>query len=358
MKLINDKPRLRKILINLINKARAENGHPTSIFDTRAGYENHHNQARSVGGANHHENLTRFTYKQHVFAHHISAYLWYGELMHTWLSMSRNGALTLRQITEVRRLAAEASRLFSGEKKVRIKGDVRTRTQLPKSGYRGVSISPSSPKRPYFVEVQQNKIIYRVGAYADAKQAAIDYDIALLQLVGETDCRNFPELSLMELRRLNLFLRVPVIIEKPMKVKKVVNRSWSEERKAAARGRVVSEESRERYRLARIGKKHSEETKRKMSATRKGIEGRVWSEEQKEHMRRLSRQRPDYYQRPVCPHCGYLCRHRAEEKSHFDNCKHLKDLNRPDKAPCPHCGKFYGLQYLVTHESKCKCRAV
>lgn len=60
---------LRKLYFSLMEKAIAENGKPSSISDTRNGYENHHATPLTWGGSDHADNLVRLTYRQHYIAH-------------------------------------------------------------------------------------------------------------------------------------------------------------------------------------------------------------------------------------------------------------------------------------------------
>ncbi|EDH7741224.1 hypothetical protein CB599_11730 [Salmonella enterica subsp. enterica serovar Adjame] len=69
MKLKDDKNRLRRIYLALVQKGQAENGNVSRLKDTKPGYENHHIQPRVWGASDHPLNLVRFTYRQHYVAH-------------------------------------------------------------------------------------------------------------------------------------------------------------------------------------------------------------------------------------------------------------------------------------------------
>lgn len=69
MKLKDDKTRLRRIYLALVNKAQKENGFVSRVKDTKPGFENHHIQPSVWGGVNHPLNLVRFTTRQHFVAH-------------------------------------------------------------------------------------------------------------------------------------------------------------------------------------------------------------------------------------------------------------------------------------------------
>lgn len=75
MKLFEDKSRLRRLYISLVNKAQSENGLPYSKFDTKTDYEIHHITPLSWGASDHPLNLVRFTYRQHYIAHLLLSHL-------------------------------------------------------------------------------------------------------------------------------------------------------------------------------------------------------------------------------------------------------------------------------------------
>jgi len=92
------------------------------------------------------------------------------------------------------------------------------------------------------------------------------------------------------------------------------------------KGKKLSEETKEKIRVANIGKKQSKETLEKRHQTKvangtykkqgDGVRGTKWSEERRKRMSVPQK-------RTTCPHCfkegGYIMKH-----YHFDNCKSLK----------------------------------
>ena len=62
------------------------------------------------------------------------------------------------------------------------------------------------------------------------------------------------------------------------------------------------------------GKKHTEESKRKIG---KAGRGRVWSDESRLRMSETIRNKP----KPTCPHCGLTAAANTMTRYHFDKCK-------------------------------------
>jgi len=93
-------------------------------------------------------------------------------------------------------------------------------------------------------------------------------------------------------------------------------------------GRKLSPEHIEKVRVAGMGRVTSEETKRKISASKKGINTRGFgfsqSEETKLKLRLANMSRPLV----TCPHCcGAFKDHGGLKRWHLDNCKHKRTSN-------------------------------
>lgn len=71
---------------------------------------------------------------------------------------------------------------------------------------------------------------------------------------------------------------------------------------------------------------HSEETRRKMSETRRGKQGKPISEETRQKISETMRGKPSpkkgmHYPKVLCPHCGKIGGGSSMHRWHFDNCK-------------------------------------
>lgn len=87
----------RRIYLNLIEKAAAENGavlypHPrrSNNRNRKPGFEIHHKIPASWGGSDHPSNLVRLTYRQHFTAHHLLARLCGGSMWAAFFLMCGN----------------------------------------------------------------------------------------------------------------------------------------------------------------------------------------------------------------------------------------------------------------------------
>jgi hypothetical protein len=126
-------------------------------------------------------------------------------------------------------------------------------------------------------------------------------------------------------------------------------KKWSEERKQAfkeqrAKQVPMSEEAREKIKSSKLGKPRDEETKRKISETKKGTQvgdlnnmyGKTHSEETRRKISEAAKGRKYSAEtiekraaklrgrkRPTkeCPHCGKTCAVNTYARWHGDNCK-------------------------------------
>ena len=129
-------------------------------------------------------------------------------------------------------------------------------------------------------------------------------------------------------------------------------KKWSEERKQAfkeqrAKQVPMSEEAREKIKSSKLGKPRDEETKRKISETKKGTQvgdlnnmyGKTHSEETRRKISEAAKGRKYSAEtiekraaklrgrkRPTkeCPHCGKTCAVNTYARWHGDNCKNNK----------------------------------
>lgn len=126
-------------------------------------------------------------------------------------------------------------------------------------------------------------------------------------------------------------------------------RKMSESRKgipSPLRGKTHTESAKKKQRESHIGKRHSDATRAKMSNSRKGIaksdshkqkisesnKGKVLSEEHKQKLRiPLSEEHKQslvkaqkLVKKLECPHCGKACKPGLAKRWHFDNCKEKK----------------------------------
>lgn len=201
---------------NLIGAAEVRHGKPLSYqrYKSKRGLVVHHILPVSEGGTDEGYNLVYLTPDEHLKAHELLALIHGGMMAHIFISMAHNPAYG----ADVRQKALAKTLAHSVYKEpslveVFTKGRVG-RTRKPKRKYRkltgrksstgfyGVYPQPSSKKNPFSAYCQIDKDRVRIGNYPTAREAAIAYDIAAIQLYDANHPRNFPGLSLSELRGL------------------------------------------------------------------------------------------------------------------------------------------------------------
>lgn len=231
----------------LIGKAEERHGKPLRYgeHESRPGLVVHHIRPICEGGSNQSYNLVYLDISEHLRAHELLALIYGGMQAHIFISMAYN---SVYQATDKQKLLAKtlSLKVYKDPELLKIfqegkRKEENAKILLSSTGYRGVYPQESSKKNPFSAFIRVEGVKTRIGNYSDPKQAAIDYDIAAIQFYGENYPRNFPDLSLQDLRRLNLALRVVKI---PVKVRKPGSGKYPR-----------SAETRAKMSAARIGRK-------------------------------------------------------------------------------------------------------
>ncbi|EKA7615232.1 HNH endonuclease [Salmonella enterica] len=343
-----------------IDQCKGRNGGPAYYgAESKPGFHAHHITPFSAGGTDEGSNCVWLTPEEHLRAHELLAVLG-GMYAHTFISMSHNPMYNAnpRQKLLARTMARGlykdretfksffTSRDPGKKKRRRPKKRAANPGRKSATGFYGVYDNPSSAKNPFICSLVLDGEKIRIGNYKTAEQAAIDYDIATIQLDREHQSikRNFPDLTLAELRRLNLALHVPVIKPQPEPKPK------KEPKPKPIKAKRGSAEHSAKMSAARKGKKFGPMSEEHKAKIRAAMKGRTPSPEQ---VQRLKEANPKQTQ--TCPHCGYQGAPAYMRKYHLDNCRQLKKGATVEKEPCTHCGKLYTYYYLMnTHLNNCK----
>ncbi|EHY6648629.1 hypothetical protein K4M64_004527 [Salmonella enterica] len=239
-----------------VDQCRLINGGPSYYrAQKKPGYHAHHITPISEGGTDAGSNCVWLTPKQHLRAHELLAMARGGMMIHIFISMCKHKLYQAdeRQILLARTLR---SKLYSDKEFINkfngLRKNVNNVKRRSSTGFHGVYDHHSSKKNPYvsYINIKGDRI--RLGAFKTAELAAKVYDMALIQL-GRNDSRNFPDLSLSDLRRYVMPCRVPESKPKPVRR----GRRWTDEQKAAQaermRNRVITDETRAKMGIAKKG---------------------------------------------------------------------------------------------------------
>ncbi|EDI8735802.1 hypothetical protein GEM21_05415 [Salmonella enterica] len=269
---------LERLYKSLIAICAERNGKPLRRNHRKEGYEIHHIIARSLGGSDKPSNLVYLTPREHFTAHHILARLYGGGLSYAFLRMSqpkqgktgRDYRISSRQYATAQELAREIAREQMTGRKQSLEQVEKRVTKI-----RGRTHSPETK------DLMSESMIGNQNAKGLKRSA--DH----LAIISQTH-----------------------------------------------KGKVVSEETREKQRQAGLRRK--------------------FTPEQMEKIREIFSHRPVL----TCPHCGLESSGPRMKTNHFDNCPVLHGgYANHQIVTCPHCSK-HGIYKNIrrSHFDNCKHR--